>query len=288
MGAADESQPGLDGQGRSEHQQRRRPGHGGVAERDGRLRHVLAEEHHPWFEHPAAVGAGSHPKPAGVLQIHVTVGRRRHLDRRAEAGIESHQAGMQVGPRGDLVAGETDDLVDPAVQVGHPAGPGVGVQPVDVLRDRPVDQPGAFQGRHRAVALVRHGPGHPLPAQVAASPVSLACLGAGAELLVGHGGAGNRTGATVVRDPGVGRQAGAGQHHAPAAGDHGGQVGDRRGGVQPGADMRRRSWSRRPRYRAGTRCEPRSGRAGGSDQASAVSRSNATAEYAAMIGFVEA
>jgi hypothetical protein len=95
------------------------------------------------------------------------------------------------------------------------------VQSVHVLGDDPVQAGQLLQPRHGPVAGVRPGVADGAPAEVAAGPVAPPGDRIAGESLVSHrGGAPGRAGRTaVVRDAGIGGQAGAAEHdHAAVAG----------------------------------------------------------------------
>ena len=118
---------------------------------------------------------------------------------------------LQLVAGADPAAAEADDVRDAAVQIDHGVAAGGAVQTVDVLRDHAAQHLGGLQGDERPVATVGQGPGHAGPADVAARPVTALCGRPGDELGVGHRLARGRRRPAVVRDAGVGRQAGAGQ-----------------------------------------------------------------------------
>ena len=146
----------------------------------------------------------------------------RGLDLRAdgvdEAGVERGEAPLQLLAVAEPPAPQADDVRDAPVQVDHRAAACGPMQPVDVLRDRPDERADAFEIGQGVVAGVGPGPSHPRPADVAARPVPLPRLGGAQELAVLH--RRDATGAVraaVVRDAGVGGDAGAGEGDERAA-----------------------------------------------------------------------
>ena len=167
-----------------------------------------------------------------LRQHHVPVGAdlaRHHL----EARVRLAQPGIDVGPARRLTAVQADDPVEVAVQLEHVARARGLVQPVDVLGDDLAHEPQPLQRGHRPVPVVGRGRGEPAPADEAAGPVAATVVGGGDELAVRHRGHPPlAVGAAVVGDPGLGREAGAGEDRDVAAAqelDHGGQPGQSSG-----------------------------------------------------------
>ena len=213
-----------------QHRQRRTEHHQPRGRRDeieagggARLRHVLTEEHHVRLEHPAARDAVRHDEPGGVLERHVPVRVHRGLcfrrSRRAgdarPAGVGGPQPRVELRPGRPHPAPQTDDAVQRPVQLGHGGGARRLVQPVHVLGDDGVDQPGPLEPRDRPVAGVRRRPGDVPPAQMRPRPVPLARRRRPGERLVRHrlpGPPRLPARPAVVRNAGFCRQPGSAQH----------------------------------------------------------------------------
>ena len=107
---------------------------------------------------------------------------------------------MQGGARGECVALLAAHPVQASVQVDHGVRAGGGMQAVHVLGDHGGDGEGGG-GQHREQSVGTAGPGAAelLPADGGARPVAAPCEVVPHELLVGHGGAGHRIAAPVVR-----------------------------------------------------------------------------------------
>src|SRR6478735_2543229 len=93
-----------------------------------------------------------------------------------EAGVGLGQPLVQRSALDVVAAGEADDPVEVAVQLGHVDGTGGLVEAIDVLGDDGVEQAGPLEGRDRPMSAVRRRAVEPLPADVAAGPVAPAGL----------------------------------------------------------------------------------------------------------------
>jgi hypothetical protein len=131
--------------------------------------------------------------------------------------VRAPQPLLQLAARGAIPAFQAHDAGDIAVEIDHPGTARSGVQPVDVLRDHS-GQPDRFQVGQGTMSRVRFSPAYSAPAEVGTGPVATLSIRRAGELAVLHRRGAYRGWPAIVRDPRVGRHAGAGEGDpAPAA-----------------------------------------------------------------------
>ena len=116
-----------------------------------------------------------------------------------------------------MLTGQAANLRVRAVQIDDAATARLGVQEVDILGDHAGDAPGALERGQGAMTDVGAGSVHMPPAHVVACPVAAPEHRVSDELLDRHRVTRRRIRSAVVRNAGVGGDAGAGEHGDPSA-----------------------------------------------------------------------
>jgi len=167
------------------------------------------------FDHASTARARRHDERREVQPVEVGIAVRS--DRRIEPDpvpVERGQVLLPAGPSGCLPAGQAGHPVETTVQVDDPARTGGLVQAVDVLRDEQPDQAAALSLGEGAVRVVGLGPPEAAPADQTACPVAGPHHGVTHEGLVLDRSLSLplTVKPAVVRNPGLGAAAGAGEH----------------------------------------------------------------------------
>src|SRR5215216_1518132 len=109
-----------------------------------------------------------------------------------------------------IAALQADYSGDIAMEIDHPGTARSRMQPVDVLRDHS-GQPDSFQVSKGTMSRVGFCPADPAPAKIGTGPVATLGIRRADELAVLHRRGAYRGWPAIVRDPRVGRHAGAGE-----------------------------------------------------------------------------
>jgi hypothetical protein len=116
---------------------------------DTRARHRLTEEDHGGLEHAAASATLRHRRNARSRRpaIRVAVRGERRILRRQAGGLSTSSSGLQSRPSVAAATVETDDHVQPSVQIRNCTASSALMQAVDVLRDDVVAAALRFESR---------------------------------------------------------------------------------------------------------------------------------------------
>ncbi len=175
-------------------------------------RDEFAEEHDIGLEHSAARAARHQLEVRNGCDLDVTVWAELHGIGIGERRIELDESLRDVGAREQLTTPQAENPVVGSVQIDHALGTGSLVQPIDILSDDAVYNPVELEIGERTMTGVRPGCIEAVPAELATRPISLPMLDVAEKLAEGHRRSNRSAFATVIGDPGVCAQAGAGKY----------------------------------------------------------------------------